>query len=39
MTTATITQAHGLRRHVAATLARLRAFSIAMYRAHGGWFA
>ena len=39
MTTTTMTQPHGLRRHLADTLAKLRAFSIAMYRAHGGWFA
>ena len=39
MTTTTMTQTHSLRRHFADTLAKLRAFSIAMYRAHGGWFA
>ena len=39
MTIATMTQAQGLRQRIAETLCTLRALSIALYRAHGGWFA
>jgi hypothetical protein len=38
MNTATITQAQGLRQHIADTLGKIRAFAIEMYQAHGGWF-
>jgi hypothetical protein len=44
MNTATITQAQqqelrGLRHQFAAILGTIRDFSIALYTAHGGWFA
>ncbi|WP_156116823.1 hypothetical protein [Massilia sp. 9096] len=38
MTTATMTQAHGVRQQIAETLGKIRAFAIEMYQAHGGWF-
>lgn len=40
MNTATITQAQskGLRHQFAEAAAKLRAFAIEMYTAHGGWF-
>ena len=38
MTTATMTQAQGLRQQIADTLGKIRAFAIEMYQAHGGWF-
>ena len=41
MSAATITQAQdkGLRHHFADGLAKVRAFAIELYVAHGGWFA
>jgi len=38
MSTATITQAQGLRQHIAEALGKVRAFAAEMYQAHGGWF-
>jgi hypothetical protein len=38
MSTATMTQAQGLRHQIAETLGKIRAFAIEMYQAHGGWF-
>jgi hypothetical protein len=38
MSTATMTQAHGVRQQIADTLGKIRAFAIEMYQAHGGWF-
>lgn len=38
MSTATITQAQGLRQQIADAAAKIRAFAIEMYQAHGGWF-
>jgi hypothetical protein len=39
MSTATMTQAQGLRQQIAETFGKIRAFAIEMYQAHGGWFA
>jgi hypothetical protein len=41
MSTATITQAQdkGLRHQFADSIAKIRAFAIELYVAHGGWFA
>jgi hypothetical protein len=38
MSTATITQAQGLRQQIAESFGKIRAFAIEMYQAHGGWF-
>jgi hypothetical protein len=38
MSTATMTQAQGVRQQIATTLGKIRAFAIEMYQAHGGWF-
>ena len=38
MSTATMTQAPGVRQQIAETLGKIRAFAIEMYQAHGGWF-
>jgi predicted sugar kinase len=38
MSTATMTQAHGVRQQIADTLGKIRTFAIEMYQAHGGWF-
>jgi len=38
MTTATMTQAQGVRQQIAETLGKIRTFAIEMYQAHGGWF-
>jgi predicted sugar kinase len=38
MSTATMTQAQGMRQQIADTLGKIRTFAIEMYQAHGGWF-
>lgn len=38
MSTATMTQAPGVRQQIADTFGKIRAFAIEMYQAHGGWF-
>jgi predicted sugar kinase len=38
MSTATMTQAQGMRQQIADTIGKIRTFAIEMYQAHGGWF-